>query len=155
MQVNTHARMHARTHAHTHARTHARTHAHTHTHTHTHMHIHTTCRHTHTHAVARKRSQSFCQKCRWWLQLNTHTPYLCDFEWSDTVTWCMVEWCTQNLRRNGSISHGTSRATTTERYQYTTSMDINNTCYKRIQSLIQNHMWHAHWVCSRAENITI
>ena len=52
----------------------------------------------------------------------------------------MVERCTQNLRRNGSISRGTSHATTTERYQYTTSVDINNTRYKRIQSLIQNHM---------------
>ena len=52
----------------------------------------------------------------------------------------MVEWCTQNLRQNGSISRGTSHATTTERYQYTTSVDINNTCCKRLQSLIQNHM---------------
>ena len=58
------------------------------------------------------------------------------------VTWCMVEWCIQNLRRNGSISRGTSHATTTERYQYATSVDINNTRYKRIQSLIQNHMRH-------------
>ena len=74
------------------------------------------------------------------LQLNTHTHDLCGFEWSDTVTWCMVEWCTQNLRRNGSISRGTSHATSTERYQYTTSVDINNTRYKRIQLLIQNHM---------------
>ena len=57
----------------------------------------------------------------------------------------MVEWCAQNLRRNDSISRGTSHATTTERYQYTTSVDINNTRYKKenekkIQSLIQNHM---------------
>ena len=74
------------------------------------------------------------------LQLNTHTPYLCGFEWCDTVTWCMVEWCTQNLHWNGSISHGTSHATPKERYQYTTSVDINNTRYKQIQSLIQNHM---------------
>ena len=74
------------------------------------------------------------------LQLNTHTPYLCGFEWSDTVTWCMVEWCTQNLGRNGSISRGTSHATTTERCQYTTSVDINNTRYEMLQSLIQNHM---------------
>ena len=57
---------------------------------------------------------------------------------TDIVTRCMVEWCTQNLRRNGSISRGTSHATATERYQYTTSVDINNTRYKRIQSLIQN-----------------
>ena len=41
----------------------------------------------------------------------------------------MVEWCTQNLRLNGSILHGSSHATTTERYQYTTSVDI--TRYKK------------------------
>ena len=49
------------------------------------------------------------------LQLNTRT--LCGFEWSQTVTWCIAEWCTQNLRRNGSISSSTSLATTTERYR--------------------------------------
>ena len=54
----------------------------------------------------------------------------------------MVEWCTQNLLRNGSISRGTSHATPKQRYQYTTSVDINNTRYKRMQSLIQNHTRH-------------
>ena len=39
-------------------------------------------------AVARQRSQSFCQKCRW--QLNTHTPYVCGFAWSDMVHGYMV-----------------------------------------------------------------
>ena len=39
-------------------------------------------------AVACKRSWSFCQKCRW--QLNTHTPYVCGFAWSDMVHGCMV-----------------------------------------------------------------
>ena len=72
-------------------------------------------------------------------QLKSHTLPMWVW-WSDTVTWCMVEWCTQNLRRNGNISCGTSHATTTERYQYITSVDINNTRYKRIQSLIRNHM---------------
>ena len=67
-------------------------------------------------------------------KVNTHTPSLCGFEWSDTVsvTLCMVEWCTQNLHRNGSISCGTSHATSAECYQYTTSMDINNTRYKSV-----------------------
>ena len=54
----------------------------------------------HVTAVASKRSQSFCQKCRWLLHLNTHAPYLWDFEWSDTVNLhgCMV--CTElALRR--------------------------------------------------------
>ena len=46
------------------------------------------------------------------------------------------------LTGNVTVSHGTSHATTKERYQYTTSVDINNTRYKRIQSLIQNHMRH-------------
>ena len=75
---------------------------------------------------------------------HTYTPasYLCGFEWSDNVNWCMGEWCTQNLRRNGSISHGTSHATTKECYQYTTSMEINNTRSKRLQSLIQSHLRH-------------
>ena len=87
-------------------------------------------------AVTHKRSRSFCQKCSRRLHLNTHTPYLCGFEWSDNVTWYMAEWCTQNLHRNGSISHGTSHATSTECYQNTTFMDINNMRYKRIQSLV-------------------
>ena len=91
-------------------------------------------------AVARKRSWSFCQKCRW--QVTAKHPYtLHGFKWSDTVNWCMVEWCAQNLRWDCSISHGTSHATTKERCQYTTSVDINNTHHKMIQSLIQNHMW--------------
>ena len=42
--------------------------------------------------------------------------------------------------KTAAVSRGTSHATTTECYQHTTSMDINNMCYKRIQSLIQNHM---------------
>ena len=46
----------------------------------------------------------------------------------------------RELRPNGSISRDTSHATTTEHYQYTTSVDINNARYKRIQSLIQNDM---------------
>ena len=51
----------------------------------------------------------------------------------------MFEWCTQNLRRNGSISRGTSHATTTERYQYTTSVDINNTRYKKEKEKGHSH----------------
>ena len=67
----------------------------------------------------------------------------------------MVEWCTQNLRRDGSISRGTSHATTTERYQYTTSVDINNTRYKRIQSLVQNHMRHVRSESAREQRIAL
>ena len=61
-----------------------------------------------------------------------------------------------NLRRNGSgISRGTSHATTTQRYQYTTSVDINNTRYKRIQSLIQNHMRHVRSESAREQRMTL
>ena len=68
--------------------------------------------------VAHKRSRSFCQKCRWQVTAKHAYTHVCGFEWSDTVTWCMVEWCTQNPRRNGSIWRGTSHATGTERYQW-------------------------------------
>ena len=77
------------------------------------------------------------------------------FEWSDTVTWCMVEWCTQNMHRDSSISRGTSHATTKEHYQYTTSEHINNTRYKRIQSLIQNHMRHVRIESAREQRIAL
>ena len=99
--------------------------------------------HTLVTTVARKRPRSFCQKCRRQVTPKHTYIHLCGFEWSDTVTWCMVEWCTQNLRWNGSISRGTSHATAKERYHFiTTSVDTNETRYKRMQSLIQNHTWH-------------
>ena len=42
-------------------------------------------------------------KCSWQVTVkHTCTPYLCGFEWSDTVNWHMVEWCTQNLCWDGS-----------------------------------------------------
>ena len=63
-------------------------------------------------AVARERSWSFCQKCSGRLQLNTHAPYLCGFELSNTVKWCMVEWYIQNLPRDAAVSRGTSHVTT-------------------------------------------
>ena len=66
----------------------------------------------------------------------------------------MVEWCTQNLRRDGNISCGTSHATTTERYQYTTSVDIN-TRYKRIQSLILNHLRHVRSESAEEQRIAL
>ena len=67
----------------------------------------------------------------------------------------MVEWCTQKLCRDSSISRGTSHATTKERYQYTTSVNINNTRYKRIQSLIQNHTRHVRSESAREQRIEL
>ena len=52
-------------------------------------------------AVARKRSLSFCQKCRWQVTAKlafTLHACMCGFAWSD-VTWCMVVWCTQYASR--------------------------------------------------------
>ena len=43
-------------------------------------------------ALARKRSLSFCQKCRF--HLNTHMYVTSN---SDTVNWCLVVLCTYNL----------------------------------------------------------
>ena len=116
-------------------------------------------------AVVHKRSRSFCLILTdipdWYcaggrLQLNTRTPCLCGFEWSDTVTWCMVEWCTENLHQNGSISRGTSHATPKERYLYTTSVDINNTGYRKGYSdSFRITCQYAQWVCSRAENSAV
>ena len=65
----------------------------------------------------------------------------------------MVEWCTQYLRRGSSISRCTSHATTKQRHWYTISVDINNTRYKRIQSLIQNHKRHVRSESSRVCSI--
>ena len=67
----------------------------------------------------------------------------------------MVEWCTQNLLRDGSISRGTSHATTKERCQYTTSADIKNTRYKRIQLLFEKHMQHVRNESAREQRTEI
>ena len=60
-----------------------------------------------------------------------------------------------NLRWNGSISCGTSHATPKERYQYTISVDIKNTRYKRLQSFIQNHMQHVRSESAREQRIVL
>ena len=57
----------------------------------------------------------------------------------------MVEWCTQNLRRDGSISRGTSHATPKGRYQYTTSVAVNMRC-KCIESLVSSE---SHATCAQ------
>ena len=54
-----------------------------------------------------------------------------------------------------AVSRGTSHATTEKRYQYITSVNSKNTCYKRIQSLIQNHMRHVHSESAREQRIAL
>ena len=45
--------------------------------------------------------------------------------------------------------------TTKERCQYSTSVDIKNTRYERIQSLIQNHMRHVRSESAREQRIAL
>ena len=54
-----------------------------------------------------------------------------------------------------AVSRGTSHATTKDRYQYTTSVDIKNSRYKRIQSLIQNQMRHVRCESAREQRIAL
>ena len=65
--------------------------------------------HPHITAVGHKRSQSFCQKCRWQVTAK-HAYTWCIHVALHEVTWCMVVWCTQNLCRDGLC--GTSHAST-------------------------------------------
>ena len=48
-------------------------------------------------AVARKRSRSFCQKCRW--QVTTKTYMHLTYVTLHEVTRCMVVWCSQSAPR--------------------------------------------------------
>ena len=86
--------------------------------------------HPHVTAVARKRSRSFCQKCRWQVtakQVYTLRmwPYVCALH---EVTWCMVVWCTQNLRRDGSSFMWHPPC---QRCKYTTSVYIQKRAVKK------------------------
>ena len=55
-------------------------------------------------AVACKRFQSCCQKCRWQVTAKHTCTYICHFKW------CMVVWCTQNVC--WKVSHGTGTVST-------------------------------------------
>ena len=71
-------------------------------------------------AEARKRSRSFCQKCRWQVTAK-HAYKLHKYVALHEVTWCMDAWCTQNLRRD--VPSFTWHQPC-QRCKYTTSMDI-------------------------------
>ena len=66
--------------------------------------------------VARKRSRSFC---RW--QVIAKHAYTLTYMPLHEVTWCMVVWCTQNLRRDGNSFMWHQPC---QRCKYTTSVDI-------------------------------
>ena len=80
-------------------------------------------------AVARKRSWSFCQKCRW--QITVKHAYTVTYVALHEVTWNMVVWCTQDLRRDGCSFMWHQPC---QRCKYTTSVDIQKTRYKASHS---------------------
>ena len=90
------------------------------------------------------------------LRLNTHTPHLCGFEWSDTVTWCVVEWSAQNLRRDGS-SFTWHQPCNNQRalsvHHFRGNLKIRAT--KRIQWLVQNHTRHVRSESAREQRTAL
>ena len=65
------------------------------------------------------------------LQLNKHVHYICGFEWSDAINWCMVVWCTQNIHWDSSsfMRHQPKQCC-----KHTTSVE------HAIKSLVWNHL---------------
>ena len=92
---------------------------------------------------------SFCQKCRWQVTAKTliHLMYVALHE----VTWCMVVWCTQNLRRDGCsfMWHQPCQCS-----KYTTSVDIQKPHYKKLVTHTEPHA-SAVSLLKRAENSAI
>ena len=87
----------------------------------------------HITAVARKRSQPFCQKCKWQVPAKhtcTQCMWLC-MKWHDMVCGCTVY--TEHAEM-AAVSHGTSHGATKKHCKYTT---------------------HLEYVCLRAENIIL
>ena len=70
-------------------------------------------------AVARKRSRSFCQKCKW--QVTAKHAYTVTYVALHEVTWSTAVWCTQDLRRDGCSFMWHQPC---QRCKYTTSVDI-------------------------------
>ena len=98
--------------------------------------------------IAGKRSRSFCHKCRWQVTAK-HTYTL--------PMWLSMKWHCKLVHSWMVYTEPacTSYATTKDRYQYTASVDINNTHYKRIVTHSESHATCAQWVFSRAENSAI
>ena len=104
---------------------------------------------THITAIARKTSRSFCQKCRW--QVTAKHAYTLRM-WLYIVTWCMVIWCTLNMRWDGSclMCHQPC-----ERCKYTTSVDIKKKMrYKKPVTHVEPHASAAS-LLKKAENSAI
>ena len=63
-------------------------------------------------AVARKRSRSFCQRCRWQVTATWHAPYLRGIDWSGAWLYGVHRTCAETA----AVSRGTSHATTKQRW---------------------------------------
>ena len=107
-------------------------------------------------AVACKISRSFCQKCRWQVTAK-HTFTLPMWLWMKWQCKLVHGWMvyTELAPRQQHFTYGTSHATTKQRDQHITSVDINNLCYKRIQSLIQNHIRHVRSEPAQEQRIVV
>ena len=105
-------------------------------------------------AVARKRSLSFCQQCRW--QVTAKHAYTVTYVALHEVTWSMVVWCTQDLRRDGCSFMWHQPC---QRCKYTTSVDIKKKKKKKKRAikLVTHAEPHASAVSllKRAENSAI
>ena len=67
------------------------------------------------------------------------------------VTWCMVVWCTQNLRRDGCSFMWNQPC---QRSKYTTSVDIQKTRYEKLITHVEPHASTVS-LLKRAENSAI
>ena len=100
-------------------------------------------------AVARKRSLSFCQSAGGRLQLNTHSPYVCGFAWSDMVHGCMVYTELAPRRQQFHVAPAMPPA-----LKYTTSVDIQKTRYEKLVTHVESNA-SAVSLLKRAENSAI
>ena len=86
-------------------------------------------------AVARKRSRSFCQKCRWQVtaKLSNYQCILSMWPVLNEVTLSTSAWLNgvhKTCTETAAVSHGTSHATTKQRCKYTTSVNIKKRAIK-------------------------
>ena len=103
-------------------------------------------------AVARKRSQSFCQNwCRWQVTAKT-CMYLMTYVALHEVTRCMVVWCTVTKRtETAAVSCGTSHASAVST---PLRWILKKMCYKKLFTHVESHV-SAVSLLKRAENSTI
>ena len=100
-----------------------------------------------TPVLARKRSRSFCQKCRWQVT-GKHTCMHLTYVALHGVTWCMVIWCPQNFAETAAVSCGTSHASAvsaplqrifkTALYKTSHSCRITCECSESAQEHVEN-----------------